>query len=102
MRFALTLIIVGLLMLWMSGCSALNSYGIGGPPRLACASGGAAIDDRIVGSDDMHLSMFRRFSDGDPLCKPAVIEDVAPSAAAQAERDQAARAKPHSDGRMDH
>lgn len=82
----------------LSGCSTLNSYGIGGPPKLACAGSAAAIDDRIVGSDDMHVSMVRRFADGDALCPR---EDLAAAAAAQSERDQAKQAH-HSDGRMDH
>lgn len=102
MKLALMLLTVGLIMLALSGCSALNRYGIGGPPRLACAGAVAAIDDRIAGSDDMHLSLVRRFSDGDPLCPQAEPpQDVRPAAAAQAERDQAARARGPSEGRMD-
>jgi hypothetical protein len=93
MKYALLLILT-----LLTGCSVLNDYGIGGPPRLACTSGGAAIDDRIVGSDDMHVSFVRRFVDGDPLCAP---QDVRKSAAAQAERDQAVRARSPSEGRMD-
>lgn len=83
MRIAIALVVLGLLMLFLSGCSTLNRYGIGGPPRLVCASHVASIDDRIAGSDDMHLSLVRRFTDGDTLCGQKQI-------------------KYHSEGRMDH
>lgn len=60
--------VVGLVLLAMSGCSTLNSYGIGGPPKLMCSAGLAEIDDRIAGSDAVRLSVVRRFADGDKLC----------------------------------
>jgi hypothetical protein len=98
-QLALLLIAVGVVMICCSGCSTLNNYGIGGPPRLACADTKAAIDDRIAGSDDMHLSLVRRFADGDALCPR---EDVKAAAATQADRDQATQARRSSEGRLDH
>lgn len=93
-----------LIALAVTGCSTLNDYGIGGAPRLVCTTSAAAIDDRLLGSDDMHLSLVRRFADGDALCTPTEVKapPVRAAAAAQSERDQARQAKRHSDGRMDH
>lgn len=58
------------LVFLLAGCSALNSVGIGGEPRLACMyrDGVAMIDDRVAGSDTMRISFMRRFEDGDRLC----------------------------------
>ena len=59
------------LVLWLvTGCSTLNRYGIGGPPRLMCSADGALLDDRIAGPDAVRLSLVRRFVDGDRLCNP--------------------------------
>lgn len=53
----------------LSGCSTINNAGIGGAPVLACSkSGKAQIDDKLIGSEGVHLSVVRRFQDGDPLC----------------------------------
>ena len=57
--------------LLLQGCSTLNEYGIGGPAVLQCGRGLAVLDDRIVGSDNVRLSVVRRFPDGDRLCPPA-------------------------------
>jgi hypothetical protein len=62
-------LMVGLLTLCV-GCSTVNSYGIGGPPALLCGDKRAYIDDKLAGSDELRLSLVRRFKDGDPLCKP--------------------------------
>ena len=61
-------IVIGILTLCV-GCSTVNSYGIGGPPALLCGSKRAYIDDKLAGSDEVRLSLVRRFKDGDPLCK---------------------------------
>jgi hypothetical protein len=53
----------------LSGCSALNKYGIGGEPLLYCRRGEAVIDDRLFGPDTARVSVVRRFTDGDALCK---------------------------------
>lgn len=58
------------LCLFLPGCSTLADYGIGGPPALMCDQQKlAVIDDRLVGPDQMRLSLVRRFKDGDSLCK---------------------------------
>lgn len=54
--------------LLLPGCSTLNDYGIGGKPELQCRDGRAVLDDRLVGSDEVRLSVVRRFPDGDRLC----------------------------------
>ena len=61
---------LGILVLFLSACSTLHEYGIGGPPRLLCAKDGTAVlDDRIAGPDAVRVSLVRRFVDGDGLCK---------------------------------
>jgi uncharacterized protein YceK len=54
----------------LSGCSTIHSAGIGGEPVLACSfrDSKAFIDDRLLGSDEVHLGLARRFKDGDSLC----------------------------------
>ena len=52
----------------LAGCSTLNGYGIGSPPRLVCMYGEASIDDRLLGSDAVHLSLVRRMEDADAIC----------------------------------
>jgi hypothetical protein len=61
-------IVIGILTLCV-GCSTVNSYGIGGPPALLCGDKRAYIDDKLAGSDEVRLSLVRRFKDGDELCK---------------------------------
>jgi hypothetical protein len=82
---ARTLIILALAAL-LAGCDTLNSYGIGGEPRLICTyrDAKASIDDRVAGSDKVHGSIVRRFEDGDSLCAPLKPARVAPAAAASA------------------
>jgi uncharacterized protein YceK len=64
MKFVLVLALAAL-----SGCSTLNNHGIGGQPSLVCSkSGKAHIDDRLIGSDDVHLTIIRRFEDADSVC----------------------------------
>lgn len=60
-------LIIGILTLCV-GCSTVNEYGIGGPPVLLCGKSAAYIDDKLAGSDEVRLSLVRRFKDGDPLC----------------------------------
>jgi len=69
-RLLIVLALAVLVLFLLSGCSTLNKYGIGGPPKLMCANGQADIDDRIAGSDEVRLSLVRRFTDGDKVCKP--------------------------------
>lgn len=62
----------------LAGCSTIHSAGIGGAPALACSfrDAEAFIDDRLLGSDEVHLGVARRFKDGDALCvalKPAKV-----------------------------
>lgn len=59
-----------LLLYLLVGCSALNNAGIGGEPVLMCKyrDGTAYIDDPVVGSDEVHASVARRFADVDALC----------------------------------
>ena len=66
MKHALILLAAVLL----TGCGTLNSLGIGGEPKNTCANGVASIDDRIAGSDQVRVSVIRRFRDGDKLCSP--------------------------------
>ena len=55
--------------LLLPACSTLNEYGIGGKPALHCdREGRAVLDDRLVGSDEVRLSVVRRGPDGDRLC----------------------------------
>ena len=54
--------------LLLPACSTLNNYGLGGPPRQACMDAKAYIDDKLIGSDGVRLSLMRRFKDGDGSC----------------------------------
>lgn len=66
----LIVLVLGVLVLFLSACSTLAEYGVGGPPRLLCAKDGTAVlDDRIAGPDAARVSLVRRFMDGDGLCK---------------------------------
>jgi hypothetical protein len=60
--------IAPLLLTLLAGCSTMNDLGIGGEPLLQCRKGQATLDDRIAGPDQAHLSLVRRFKDGDLLC----------------------------------
>jgi hypothetical protein len=64
-------LVIGILTLCM-GCSTINQYGVGGPPALMCGKGLAYVDDKLAGSDEVRLSLVRRFTDGDPLCAPPI------------------------------
>ena len=62
-------IVLALALAALSGCSTLNNHGIGGRPELVCSkSGQAHIDDRLVGSDSVHLTLIRRFEGADSAC----------------------------------
>jgi hypothetical protein len=69
LRFAGLIAALFVLLLLFSGCSTLNRYGIGGEPLLYCRKGEAVIDDRLIGPDTARVSVVRRFTDGDALCK---------------------------------
>ena len=49
----------------LGGCGSIQ---VGREPKLLCTYGYAVIDDMIVGSKATHLSVIRRFVDGDLLC----------------------------------
>lgn len=60
---------VTILALALAGCSTMNDLGVGGEPRLACSKAGRSfIDDKLVGSTGVHLSVVRAFPDGAELC----------------------------------
>jgi len=63
--------LLALLAVALTGCSTLNSYGVGGEPRIACYTrdNTAILDDHVVGSDSVHASVVRRITDADALCK---------------------------------
>ena len=58
-----------ILALALSGCSTLESVGVGGEPRIYCRQGEAVLDDRLLGPDHARLSVVRRIMDADPLCQ---------------------------------
>lgn len=58
------------LLLALTACSTLNEYGIGGDPKLMCSPKKQAyIDDKLVGSDEVSLTVKRRFKDVDKTCE---------------------------------
>jgi uncharacterized protein YceK len=68
-RALFIVVCIVLAIVLLSGCSTLNRYGIGGEPLLYCRRGEAVIDDRLIGPDTARVSVVRRFTDGDALCK---------------------------------
>jgi hypothetical protein len=66
----------------LGGCSTLNKYGIGGPPKLGCnvSTGQAYLIDPIFGPDEVVIAAVRRFQDVDDKCHPkATTLERAPS-----------------------
>lgn len=61
--------VLGILAMCASGCTTVAEYGIGGPPKAMCAAERSYINDRIAGTDNVSLSVVRRFEDGDRLCR---------------------------------
>lgn len=72
------LIFMGSLLL--PACSTLNDYGIGGPPALYFdTKGRAVLDDPLIGSGAVRLSVVRRFPDGDRLHPAAAASAPKPA-----------------------
>lgn len=67
--YLLVAVFVVLSLAMCSGCTTVAEYGIGGPPRNVCAGQQSYINDRIAGTDNVSLSVVRRFQDGDNLCR---------------------------------
>jgi uncharacterized protein YceK len=73
----------------LSGCSTLNQYGIGGEPALLCKArdGTAVLDDKVAGGAQWHVSVQRRFRDGDLMCRTMLKGTLAATEAYQAAED---------------
>ncbi len=71
----------------LCGCSLLNEYGIGGPPIVRCGPDGKAfLDDKLVGSIAVALSIDRKMEAADELCRLKLEQSKAVEAKMRAQR----------------